>query len=97
MRRLFWIGVGATVGVIAVRQLSKKAHQYTPQGLSESLATWGDGLRELASAVREGMDQREDELRFALGIDTQGLAEDQRPDADGVRALLDDPTGPRAR
>ncbi len=97
MRRLFWIGVGATVGVIVLRQVSKKAHQYTPEGLSQSLASWGDGLRELASAVREGMDQREDELRFALGIDTETVPEDRRSDADGIRALLDDPTGPRAR
>ncbi len=97
MRRLFWIGVGATVGVLAVRRVSRTAHRYTPEGVSQSLSSLGDGMRELAASVREGMEQREDELRFALGIDTQTLPEDRRPGADGVRALLDDPTGPRAR
>jgi hypothetical protein len=97
MRRLFWIGVGATVGVLAVRTVSRAARQYTPEGISQSLASLGEGLRELAGSIRDGMDQREDELRFALGIDTQTLPEGRRLDADGVRALLDDPTGPRAR
>ena len=97
MRRLFWIGVGATVGVLVVRKVSRAAHQYTPEGISQSIAHLGDGLRELASAVREGMDQREDELRFALGLDTHTLPEDRRLDAEGLRALLDDPSGPRAR
>ena len=34
------------------------------------LSDFGDGLRELAAAVREGMAEREGELRLALGIDT---------------------------
>ncbi len=93
MRRLFWIGVGATVGVLAVRRVS---HEDT-DGASRGFASLADGLRELAASVREGMGEREDELRFALGIDTRTLPEDRRPGADGVRALLDDPTGPRAR
>lgn len=91
------MGVGAAVGVLVVRKASSTVRQYTPQGLADSIAGFGDGLRELATAVREGMEQREDELRFALGIDTQSLPEDRRPDADGIRALLDDPAGPRAR
>ena len=97
MRRIFWVGVGAVIGVLVVRKAGATARQYTPQGVADSLAGWGDGLRELATAVRDGMEQREDELRFALGIDTQTLPEDGRPDADGIRALLDDPAGPRAR
>ena len=54
-------------------------------------------LRELADEVREGMAEREAELRFALGIDTRTLPQARGLDADGVRALLDDPAGPRAR
>jgi len=96
MRRLFWVGVAATVGVLVVRQVSG-ARPYLPEGISQSLASFGNGLRGLAGSVRDGMEQREDELRFALGIDTKALAEERRPDADGIRALLADPTGPRAR
>ncbi|MEO7058569.1 MAG: hypothetical protein ABI083_02525 [Lapillicoccus sp.] len=97
MRRIFWVGLGAAIGILVVRKASQTARQYTPQGLADGLASFGDGLREMAHAVRDGMDQREEELRFALGIDTEALPEDRRPDADGIRALLDDPSGPRAR
>lgn len=55
------------------------------------------GVRELATAVREGMKEREQELRFALGLDTHPLPEGRRLDADGVRTLLEDPTGVRPR
>ena len=33
----------------------------------------GEGLRELAAAVREGMAEREEELRIALGVDAGTL------------------------
>ena len=46
----------------------------------------GEGLRELAEAVREGMAEREAELRIALGVDAGTI------DADQARALLEDPT-----
>ncbi len=99
MRRLFWLALGASAGVYAVRKLSKAAEAYTPAGVAASLSDLGQGLRELAEAVREGMAEREEELRLALGIDT-GTAEGgdaRRLDADAARALLDDPAGPRAR
>jgi hypothetical protein len=101
MSRLFWVALGAAVGVYAVRKVSKAAQAYTPTGVAHGLADFGDGLRELAAAVREGMSEREDELRLALGIDTgtegQGAA---RLDPEGARRMLEDPTGrfdPRAR
>jgi len=40
------------------------------QGLSGGLSDLGEGLREMADAVREGMAERETELRYALGMDT---------------------------
>ena len=102
MSRLFWTALGAAVGVYAVRKVSKAAEAYTPAGVAHGLADFGDGLRELAAAVREGMTEREGELRLALGIDTDtdsmGEAEStgRRLDPASARALLDDPTGPRA-
>jgi hypothetical protein len=86
MRRLFWIALGAAVGILVVRKVSKAAEAYTPEGMGRSLSTAADALRELADAVRAGMAEREDELRIALGIDTGQL------DAETARALLDDPT-----
>ncbi|MDQ2756072.1 MAG: DUF6167 family protein [Actinomycetota bacterium] len=97
MSRVLWVGVGAVVGVLVVRRASRVVHQYTPAGVADSLSSIGEGLRELATAVREGMNEREEELRYALGLDTQTLPEGERPDGDGIRTLLDDPAGPRAR
>jgi hypothetical protein len=98
MPRLFWAALGAAVGVYAVRKVGKAAEAYTPTGVAHGLADFGDGLRELADAIREGMAEREAELRLALGIDTDttesGAA---RLDAEWARRRLDDPTGPRAR
>jgi hypothetical protein len=95
MARLFWIALGAAAGVYAVRKVGKAAEAYTPAGVAHGLSDFGEGLRELADAVREGMAEREDELRLALGIDT-GTAEDVeagRLDPEAARRLLDDPTG----
>jgi hypothetical protein len=97
--RLFWVALGAAAGVYAVRKVGKAAQAYTPAGVADGLSDFGDGLRELAAAVREGMAEREGELRLALGIDA-GTAVDPeagaaRLDAAAARALLDDPTGRR--
>ena len=100
MPRLFWAALGAAAGVYAVRKVTKAAEAYTPSGVANGLADFGDGLRELAAAVREGMAEREGELRLALGIDTDTAPEaDGRPrlDARSARDLLEDPTGFRAR
>jgi len=101
MRRLFWIALGATVGVLLVRKITKTAEAYSPsgvaKGLSGSLSDLGDGLREMAEAVREGMEQRETELRYALGIDAGTMPDGREMSADQARALIEDPTSPRAR
>jgi hypothetical protein len=101
MRRLFWVALGATAGVLVVRKLSKVAQSYSPsgvaQGLSGGLSDLAEGLREMAEAVREGMDERETELRYALGLDTGTLPEG-RPMTDAqARALIEDPTSFRTR
>jgi len=97
MSRLFWAALGAAAGVYAVRKVSKAAQAYTPAGVAHGLSDFGDGLRELAAAVREGMAEREEELRLALGIDTDTPSTTgeagRRLDPETARALLDDPTG----
>ena len=101
MRRLFWVALGATVGVLLVRKLSKTAQAYSPSGVAHGLAgglsDLGEGLREMSEAVREGMAQRETELRYALGIDTGSMSEGREMSPEQARALIEDPTSPRAR
>lgn len=87
MPRLFWAALGAAAGVVVVRRVTKTAQAYTPEGVAHGLASIGEGLKEFAAAVREGMDRREQELRVALGIDTGTL------DAEQARQLLEDPFG----
>ena len=101
MRRLFWVALGATIGVLVVRKVTKTAQAYSPtgmaQGVSSGLSDLGEGLREMAEVVREGMAERETELRYALGLDTGTLAGGRELSADQARALIQDPTSPRAR
>jgi hypothetical protein len=66
MSRLFWLGLGAAVGVYLTRRASRAARHLTPGGFAEDL---GDALRELAGAVgsfgadvRAGMAERERDL-----------------------------------
>ncbi len=73
MRRLFWIALGATLGVLIFRRLSQAAQKLTPQGVASTI---GQGLSELASSlrdfaddVRSAMSAHESELRAAAGID----------------------------
>jgi hypothetical protein len=73
MRRLFWLALGATLGVLIVRKLSSAAQKLTPQGLAAGvgagLSELGHALREFAEDVRASMSDRESELRAAAGLD----------------------------
>jgi hypothetical protein len=73
MRRLFWLAMGVTVGVLVMRKLSKAAELLTPRsmagGLAGSLSDLADALRDFGSDVREAMSERESELRAGTGLD----------------------------
>ena len=100
MRRLFWVSLGATLGVLVVRKVSKAAAAYSPagvsRGLSNGLSDLVEGLREMAEAVREGMAERESELRLAVGIDTGTLPDGRTMSPEQARALIEGPTSPQA-
>ncbi len=73
MRRLFWLAMGVTIGVLVVRKLTAAAERMTPAGIGGSIA---EGLRDLADAigdfgadVRAAMAERENELRAGTGLD----------------------------
>ena len=90
MRRLFWVALGAVVGVLVVRRLTRAVEAYTPAGVARSMSDVGEGLRELAAAVREGMAEREEELRIALGVDA-GTIDPQTAQSVSAPYAVDDP------
>jgi hypothetical protein len=78
MRRLFWLALGATLGALIFRKLSRAAQKLTPQGVASSvgagLSEFAYSLRDFADDVRDSMGARESELREAAGFDS-GAAE----------------------
>ena len=88
MRRLFWLAMGVTIGVLVVRKLSRAAERMTPKGLAQGLV---DALNNLADAtgsfaaeVRAAMWEREAELRAGTGLDGNlGRTEETPPSAQG--------------
>ena len=72
-RRMFYIALGATVGVLVVRKATQAAQRFTPAGMQSSMTGALGGLsqaiREFGETVREGMAEREDLLRTELGLD----------------------------
>jgi hypothetical protein len=73
IRRLFWLSMGVTIGVLVVRKLSKAAERLTPRGLAgtiaSGLADLAESLREFGDDVRTAMSEREAELREGTGLD----------------------------
>ena len=70
MRRLFYLAVGAGVGVAAVKRISRAAQKLTPSGLAGSaggaISGVGGSVRGFFDEVRFGMAEREIELHEAL-------------------------------
>jgi len=70
---MFYIALGATVGILVVRKASQAAAKFTPAGMQSSmtgaLGGLGDAIREFGVNVREGMAEREEMLRAELGLD----------------------------
>jgi hypothetical protein len=81
MRRLFWLAMGVTIGVLVVRKLSAAAEKMTPAGIMGSVA---EGLRDLAEAIgdfgadiRAAAAEREAQLRAGTGLDAPLPTRDQ--------------------
>lgn len=90
MRRLFWVAVGATAGVYAVRKVQKTLHAYSPAGLAGRAGGLGESVKGFVDEVRSGMVEREAELRDALG-----LTEDSQLTPAEAAELTDHPSRPR--
>ena len=79
MRRLFYLALGATVGVLVVRKATQVMHKLTPAGMAEGVAGAGGraqgALADFSTAVSIHAAEREAELRSALGLDGDGLGD----------------------
>ena len=89
MRRLFWIALGATAGILVARKITKSARSLTPDGAADrvagALGGLGQAFREFADDVKAGMAERDIELREALGI----ADNDSAGDSDRVQRIFD--------
>ena len=73
MRRLFWLTMGITIGVLVVRKMSQAAERLTPQSvvgqLADGLRDLGDAIADFGADVRAAAAGREEELRSGTGLD----------------------------
>jgi hypothetical protein len=67
------MGIGVAIGVIAFRKVSQAQSSLGPEGLNRAVGRLADGVYDFADAVRAGMQERETDLRSALGIDSADL------------------------
>jgi len=73
MKRVFWVALGATAGVVAVNRATKVAKKLAPASIADSAsgvpgrisAAWQDFAEDVRSAAAE----REFELYHTLGVD----------------------------
>ena len=94
MKRLFYLAIGAGLGVAAVRKLTKAANKLTPANLAgsagESLSGLVGSVRAFVDDVRIGMAERETELHDALT--GEQVAGDGRP-SPGNRSIHTNESG----
>jgi hypothetical protein len=65
-KRVFYVALGATVGILIVRRLTAAAESLQPDNVARRLA---GSVQNFVDDVRSGMSEREGELRAALGVD----------------------------
>lgn len=70
MKRLFYVALGATAGVLLVRRLTEVANKWTPEGIANQAGGVGDKLSLWWAEVQHHAAEREAELREALGLDS---------------------------
>ena len=89
MVKLVVFGAGLAAGVAGVVRVRRVVRSVSGRRAGGS---WADGARDFVAAVREGMAERETELREALGVDAGPGA--PLTDAE-ARDLLAHPTAAR--
>jgi hypothetical protein len=69
MRRVFYVALGATVGVLVVRKVGAVANKWTPEGIAAQAGGAGERVSAWWAEVQHFAAERELELREALGLD----------------------------
>jgi hypothetical protein len=73
VKRLFWLALGATLGVLIMRKVSRAAEKLTPGGIAEGIAAGlsdlAESISDFATDVRRAMTEREAQLREDTGLD----------------------------
>ena len=73
MRRLFWLVMGITIGVLVVRKLSAAAERMTPgsigRQIADAIGDLADAIGDFGADVRAAAAEREAELRAGTGLD----------------------------
>lgn len=86
LRRLLWLGVGIGIGVAVVRVVSRKLAPSNLAGVAgESIGGAAASVRNFFDELRDGMHEREDEIRDAFA---EGVALDA-PDLPWARGVGD--------
>jgi hypothetical protein len=74
-KRMFWVALGATVGVIVVTRASRTLRKFTPSGIADTATglpgAIGGALQDFADDVRAAAAEREFELYRVLGVDVK--------------------------
>lgn len=68
LTRIFWLGLGVAIGVLAFRKLSQTQRSLSPAGFQRTVDRLDQDLQGFSSAFRNTMASRENELRQALGL-----------------------------
>ena len=80
-KRVFWIALGATVGVLVVTKASKALRKFSPSGIAQGAGglpgAIGERLQDFADDVRHAAAEREFELYRVLGVDVKDPEEPQ--------------------
>ena len=69
MRRLFYVALGASVGIIVVRRATSVVNAWTPAGLKAQAGGIGEQLSAWWAEVQGHAAAREIELREGLGLE----------------------------
>lgn len=69
MKKIFWLGVGITIGVLVTRRIAAAKGAIGPEGLNRAVGAVTDSIHDFADALRDNMATRESDLRTALGLD----------------------------
>jgi hypothetical protein len=77
MRRVFWVALGATAGILIVRKLASTVRAFSPPAMAgqvtQGISGVGESIREFAAEIKGAMAEREEELRAALAEDGMSL------------------------